>query len=343
MCRSYTVATFAALVPLVLLGSFGFPTAPEPRDNQATPARVELGRHLFYDTRLSLNNNVSCATCHQQKLAFTDGVAHPTGTTGVLHPRSSMSLVNVAYAPALTWNQPGLDSLEAQALIPLFGTEPVEMGMADQKTRLLTLLAQDPTYRKLFPAAFPGETQHTSIANLAKAIAAFERSIVSMRSPYDRYRYNHEQDAISPAAHRGEILFFSSEKAGCFQCHGGWNFSGSVRFSGGPKSLPQFHNTGLSSTRQLNASNGRFRTPTLRNIAVTAPYMHDGSIATLAGVLDHYSAGGSDGHPHTSPILQKFRLSEDDKADLIAFLESLTDASLLTDPRWSNPWPQGKP
>jgi cytochrome c peroxidase len=344
------LATGAALTqPFDWRLSPGFPQPPVPPDNPMTAPKVELGRYLFYDTRLSVNGKQSCATCHRQELAFTDGRSRAQGATGQLHPRSSMSLVNIAYAPALTWADPKLHLLEKQALVPMFGTDPVELGLLGHENRLLQDLRRVPVYQRLFPAAFPAESDPFRLENVTKALAAFERSIISTRSPYDRYRYGGDASALSTAARRGELLFFSGEKAGCFQCHGGWNFSGPLRFDARPDVEPEFHNTGVHETyAPANAGlarhtgqpqdAGKFRAPTLRNIAVTAPYMHDGSIATLEEVIDHYNRGGAL-HPNKSPILRPLQLTPTEKADLLAFLRSLTDDQLLTDPRWSNPWP----
>jgi cytochrome c peroxidase len=179
-----------------------FPPPVVPASNPMSAAKVELGRHLFYDKRLSVNGRQSCASCHKQELAFTDGLARAKGSTGELHPRSSMSLVNVAYAPVLTWANPTLTSLEEQALTPMFGEHPIEMGLKGHEEEVLDAVRADATYQRLFPPAFP----EVSIDTITKAIAAFERSIVSMRSPYDRYRWGGEQDAISAAAKRGEII-----------------------------------------------------------------------------------------------------------------------------------------
>lgn len=328
----------------------GFPLPPVPTDNPMSAAKVELGRRLFYDTRLSVNGRQSCASCHRQELAFTDGLPRARGTTGELHPRSSMSLVNVAYAPALTWADPKMDALEVQALVPMFGTAPVELGLKGQEGRLLTDLRNEPVYQGLFAAAFPGQPDPFRIENVTRALAAFQRTIISTQSPYDRYRYGGDESAISAAAKRGEKLFFSGEKAGCFQCHGGWNFSGPVRYADGPVVEPEFHNTGLyDSYRTPNTGlerhtrkpedSGKFRAPTLRNIAVTAPYMHDGSVATLEEAVDHYAKGGrARGARNRSSIIRPLSLSPAEKADLIEFLESLTDDELLKDPRWSDPW-----
>lgn len=331
----------------------GFPRPIVPPSNSMSAAKVELGRYLFYDKRMSVNGKESCGSCHRQELAFTDGRPRAEGATGQVHPRSSMSLVNVAYAPSLTWANPTLDSLEKQALTPMLGEEPIELGLKGHEREFLNTLRRDPLYQRLFPSAFPQSADIYTLENVTKAIAAFERTIISMRSAYDRYRWGGDSSAISDSAKRGELLFSSSERGGCFQCHGGWNFR-NVRFEGsqnrrgedGPRG--GFFNTGVSSYSAPNRGLyeytlrsedlGRFRAPTLRNIAVTAPYMHDGSLATLEEVLDHYAAGGKVDHPNKSRILRPFRLSEGEKRDLVEFLKSLTDEELLRDFRWNDPW-----
>lgn len=342
-----------------------FPTPPVPNDNPMSAARVELGRHLFYDKRLSVNGQQSCAGCHRQELAFTDGLSHAVGTTGELHPRSSMSLANVAYAPALTWADSALSSLEDQALVPMLGTTPIELGLKGHEAQFLAAMRRDTVYRRLVPMAFPGDKAPWTLRHVVKAIAAFERTIISVRSPYDRYRYGGERDAISASAKRGEVFFFSGQHGGCFQCHGGWNFSGSVRVASDTARSPAFFNTGLYNiageysypkpNTGLHAHTGRaedvgrFRPPTLRNIAVTAPYMHDGSIATLEEVLDHYAVGGRTiasgpfagvGHdnPNKARNVDGFTMTAQDKRDVIAFLETLTDTAFLRDRRFSDPW-----
>ena len=339
----------------------GVATPPVPADNPMSPALVELGRHLFYDTRLSGNGTQSCGTCHQQARAFTDGRPYGVGSTGASHVRNSMSLVNVAYAETLTWAHPSLTSLEAQALVPMFGTAPVELGLDDRNSGWLDRLAGDPVYRRLTPAAFPGVARLT-VSHVTQALAGFERSIVSMRSPWDRYHFDRDDTAISEAATRGEALFHS-RTLGCFRCHGGLHFSDAM--GARPTGPPAFHNTGLYNLAGVfsypardtglhaktgrPADVGRFKAPTLRNIAVTAPYMHDGSIATLGDVIDHYADGGRTiahgpdrGAGHENPLkdeaVRGFWLTTGQRADLLAFLESLTDTALLDDPRWADPW-----
>jgi cytochrome c peroxidase len=329
----------------------GFPLPAIPADNPMSGAKVRLGRYLFYDKRMSVNGKESCGSCHRQEFAFTDGRARAEGATGQLHPRSAMSLVNVAYAPALTWANPNLNSLEEQALVPMLGENPIELGLKGREAEFLNAIKRDPIYKDLFPRAFPGGGELYTLSNVIKAIAAFERSIVSVRSPYDRYRWGGDMSAISDSAKRGEILFSSSERGGCFQCHGGWNFS-AVRFAGSTgreiEGARTFFNTGLSPYLPPNRGIyeytmraediGKFRPPTLRNIAITAPYMHDGSLAILEDVIDHYAAGGKMDHPNKTRILRAFHLTETEKRELVEFLKSLTDEELLHDPRWSDPW-----
>jgi cytochrome c peroxidase len=329
----------------------GFPKPYVPPDNPMSAAKVELGRYLFYDTRMSANGKASCATCHKQELAFTDGRAVSAGATGESHSRGAMSLVNVAWSGSLTWSNPELKSLEKQALVPMFGDHPVELGLREGD-KFLPMLRSDPQYRALFERAFPADSDPFSVVNVTRALASFERSIVSARSPWDRYHYDRDDNAISDAAKRGETLFFNQHLS-CFRCHGGFNFTDSTiseRSAGRPI---EFHNTGLYNPypapndgiyefTKAPGDMGKFKAPTLRNIALTGPYMHDGSIATLEGVLNHYAAGGRNGHdsPNKDPLIGGFTLSPQDRDDLIAFLKSLTDDQVIRDPRFSNPWPR---
>lgn len=341
----------------------GVPPPPVPADNPMSIAKVELGRHLFYDTRLSANGTQSCGTCHQQALAFTDGKARSVGSTGEVHPRGSMSLANVAYQGVLTWANPTLKYLEDQALMPMYGEHPVELGLS-RSDAWIDQLKRDTMYQRLFPAAFPDAPSPVTRDNAVRAIASFERSIVSMRAPYDRYHFDRDDSAVSAAVRRGERLFHS-QPLSCFRCHGGTMFAGATSFMG-RMARPEFHNTGLYNlagavsypspntgvyevTRQP-ADMGKFKAPTLRNIARTAPYMHDGSVATLADVIAHYAAGGrtiTDGpnrgigrdNPNKSETVRGFAITSAERDDLIAFLESLTDEAVLHDPRFANPWP----
>ncbi len=180
----------------------GFPKPYVPPDNPMSAAKVELGRYLFYDTRMSVNGKASCATCHKQELAFTDGRAVSVGTACESHSRGAMSLVNVALSGALTWSNPELKSLEKQALVPMFGDHPVELGLREGD-KFLPMLRSDPQYRALFERAFPADSDPFTIVNVTRALASFERSIVSAHSPWDRYHYERDDTAISDAAKRG--------------------------------------------------------------------------------------------------------------------------------------------
>lgn len=329
----------------------GFPLPVVPADNPMTKGKVELGRRLFYDTRLSKNQTQSCASCHRQELAFTDGLARGVGSTGAVHPRSSMSLANVAYAPTITWANPLLLTLERQAQVPIFGEDPVELGHTSTP-ELEARLVSEPIYVELFAKAFPDDTKPIVLANALKALASFQRTLISANSPFDRFSRG-DGSAISEAAKRGSTLF-QSEKFECFHCHVAPLFTDHATWIGKPFTDRPYHNTGLydvdgagaypfpntgvEAITKSAADMGRFKAPSLRNIAVTAPYMHDGSIATLEEVLDHYVAGGRTASPIKDPLLVPLVVTAEERADVVAFLESLTDEEFLKDPKHSDPW-----
>lgn len=342
----------------------GFPIPKVPADNPLSREKIELGRFLFYEVRLSGNQSQSCASCHQQSLAFTDGRARAVGSTGEVHPRSAMSLANVAYATALGWANPLLDSLEKQALVPMFNERPVELGLAGKEQEMLDRLRADLRYRRLFVEAFPSQGDPFTLGNVVKAIASFERTILSGNSPYDRYVQGIDDNALSEEAFFGGRLFFS-ERLECFHCHGGFNFTASVTHEGNPFDETSFQNNGLYNIdgrgayppdnvglfeiTRVPTDMGRFKAPTLRNLSYTAPYMHDGSIATLEEVIDHYAAGGRTIHtgpyagdgsknPYKSNFVRGFVLTEEEKKELLAFLRSLDDPEFITNPRLSDPF-----
>jgi len=342
----------------------GVPLPMVPPDNLMSDEKVALGRHLFHEKRLSVNGATSCATCHVQALAFTDGLARSVGATGELHPRGSMTLVNAAWSGKLTWANHLIDTLEVQALIPMFGEQPIEMGMAGRESTIIEMLREDDYYREAFRTAFAADSDPYSILNTVRALASFVRTITSFDSPYDRFQHG-DAGALTDGQVRGMNLFFS-ERLECFHCHGGFNFTDSSTHADVLVQSVGFHNNGLyniGATGEYPSDNtglydltgerrdmGRFKAPTLRNIAVTAPYMHDGSIETLSGVIEHYGRGGriiangpyaGDGsrNPYRSEFVKGFELSAQERADLIAFLNSLTDASVLANPDYSDPFP----
>ena len=307
-----------------------FPVPKIPADNPMTEEKVELGRHLFYEPMLSGNSTTSCATCHKQSLAFTDGLAQSIGSTGGQHPRSSMSLANVAYNASYGWNDRTW-SLESQMLVPMHNEHPVEMGLKGNEEEVIERFRADADYIARFRAAFPGDPNPITLPNIVKAIASFERTIISADSGFDRYLYKDDHSGMSPAAKRGAALFFS-DRLKCSECHGSVNLSGPTTFAGTMPSDPEafFHDTGVS------GEPAKFRAPTLRNIAVTAPYMHDGSIATLKDVVVHYAAGGRTQRPKSDRV-RGFAISPAEIDDLVAFLHTLTDEKFLTNPALSNP------
>lgn len=340
-----------------------FPQPLVSAENPMSEDKFQLGRRLFYDTRLSGNGTKACASCHLQNLAFTDGKAFSTGSTGELTLRSAMPLANSVYHPTLTWANPTLTSLEKQMETPLFATAPVEMGVnpANQE-EVLQRLRIDTDYVARFKAVFPQASDPINFDNVIKAIATFQRGILSGNSRFDRHQKG--ENILTPQELRG-LNLFNSEKAECFHCHAGFNFNDQVMYAGQRVVEKPFHNTGLYNIDGLGAypipnrgvyeitrnptDMGAFRAQSLRNVAVTAPYMHDGSIASLEEVLDFYAAGGrlittgvyaGDGryNPFKSELITLIDLSAEEKADIVAFLKTLTDDSLLTNPRYANPF-----
>lgn len=326
-----------------------------PADNPMTQAKVALGRYLFYDTRLSGNGTQACASCHLQKLAFTDGRAHGLGSTGQLHPRSPMALGNVGWNATYTWANPALITLERQMTNPIFGETPVEMGVNDSNVKLvLQRLADDPTYAPRFAAAFPQDPAgQPTWDHIVKAVSSFERALITTNSKYDQVRQGRARYTASEA--RGDALFKSAD---CIQCHQEPNFGGQFLSVATVKPDVSFHNKGLYNLDGQGAypvaspgvieitgkasDMGMYRAPTLRNIELTAPYMHDGSVATLGEVIDLYAAGGRGAgkdSPLKSPLLRPRHFSAQDRADLIAFLKTLTDPQFIRDPRYSDPFP----
>jgi cytochrome c peroxidase len=326
----------------------GFPRPVVPADNPMSSEKVELGRRLFHETRLSSTGQYACATCHRPELAFTDGRPRALGGTGESVKHSAMSLANVAYNAAFTWSDARVRSLESQMRQPLFNRHPVEMGLEGGGREAVQALSGEAAYRDGFAAAFPGDTEPISMDNVIKAIAAFERSLISGRSPFDRYVYDDDPAALSDSEKRGMALFFST-RVGCAQCHSGFNFSGPLIYEGHERQRALFANTGLydvdgrgsypANDRGLidvthrAADMGKFRVPTLRNVALTAPYMHDGSVASLEQVIDHYARGGHK-NPRQDSRVRPLSLSQTERADLAAFLRSLTDREFVADPRF---------
>jgi cytochrome c peroxidase len=306
----------------------GFPTPCVPPGNPMSDAKVALGKRLFFEQRLSVTGKYSCASCHDPARSFTDGRPVAIGATGAALPHSAMALINVAYNVSFGWTEPQLSSLESQMLEPLLNRHPVELGMAGRRPAVARRLAADASYRTAFTAVFRDAGPPVTFDHIVKAIAAFERTLISGNSSFDRYVFGGQHDALSPEAKQGMALFFSP-RAGCSACHSGFNFSGNWRDSEGP--------TGAASFADNGASELPMRVPTLRNIALTAPYMHDGRFPTLEAVVDHYAQVAEKARSEPAarsgtaidPRLRTFDLTQTERTQLIAFLNSLTDASFV--------------
>lgn len=342
-----------------------FPEPRVPASNPMSAAKVELGRWLFYDTRLSADGRTSCASCHQQDRAFTDGRVRAALSDGAMGRRNTPSLVNVAYAASLTWAHPGLTRLEQQAIGPLFGRLPGERGIASGRERaILQRLRNDPWYRRQFRLAYPRYRSPVKWSTVIGSLATFQRTIISARSRYDDYVQG--RAAFTESEQRGADLF-GGPRAGCYACHGSFIFGGPARYVGAKHMRPTFQNLGLYNVDGLGAypardqglfavtgnprDMGRFRPPALRNVELTAPYMHDGSVATLEEVVRIYSEGGravmegplaGDGRvsPRKDRRMAPLNLTAQEQADLVAFLKTLTDRAVTTDPRFASPFAQ---
>jgi cytochrome c peroxidase len=339
-----------------------------PDANPPSAAKLQLGRQLFYDERLSGNGSQSCGTCHLQRLAFADGKRTPTGSTGQTLHRNSPGLQNVAYLATLTWASTSLGDLEAQIPVPIRGDDPVELGVSDgQRDEVLARFDADPAYRDAFSAAFPGSPSGATIDKIVLALATFCRSMISADSPFDRYSAG-DREALTTQQRQG-LALFNGERFECFHCHTGTNLTTSYRDRGsqlGSARRP-FFNTGLYNVDGEGGypeadqglydltlaprDRGLFRAPPLRNVALTAPYMHDGSIETLRDVVRHYAAGGrllegapnaGDGRqsPLKSGLVRGFSATDEEIAAVVAFLEALTDASFVSNPAFSDPSPE---
>jgi cytochrome c peroxidase len=289
-------------------------TAPVPADNPMTPEKVALGQMLFFDPRLSGSGAISCASCHNPGLGWEDGLPKGLGHMGTRLGRHTPTILNVAWSEPLFWDGRA-GTLEEQAMGPIVSEAEMNLPAAQAEARLRAI----PGYVDAFARVFPGKV--ISLDTIAAAIAAFERTVVSGVAPFDRW-VDGDPQAVSDAAKRGFVLF--NGKANCATCHMGWRMTDDG-----------FHDIGLAGTDPGRAKvspgivqlENAFKTPTLRNIQQRAPFMHDGSLATLAAVIDHYDQGFVQ-RPSLDSQMRPLGLTTQEKADLVAFLESLTS----TDP-----------
>ena len=313
----YTDGVWAPELPVL---PEGWPALELPRDNPYSSGKAVLGRRLFFEAALSQDRTLSCASCHQPAAAFTAaGRTLSFGVSGKPMHRNTPSLTNMGFGKSFMFDGE-FKSLEMQAVNPLFAEDEMGMKTGEIESRL----AADTLYVRLFRQAY-GEGAIT-LAGVTKALATYQRTLVSYRSPYDRWKAG-DEGALSAAAKRGEAIF-NGKKGDCSQCHT------PPLFTNG-----SFHNTGLDSVTTdvgrmlitgLAADEGRFKTPSLRNVGLTGPYMHDGRVHTLVEVLEHYNAGRVP-HPNTDALIRPLGMTSDEISDLLAFLEALSDSAFIAD------------
>lgn len=312
-------AACAAAAAATAAGGWAWPAdraAPKlPGGNAMSAARVELGRRLFYDADLSVDGSMACSTCHVQRHAFADGNATHPGVHGDPGRRNVPGLANVAWAKSLTWGDPRVRTLEKQMLIPLTGTNPVEMGMRGREGEIAVRLGRDDCYVRMFRDAFPEAGGRIDIGTIGRALAAFQRSLISADTRYDRWLAG-DASALDAEERQGARLFGRS----CASCHAGPDLTDGrfhrARFEPGDR--------GLGEITGRRADDGRFRTPGLRNVMLTAPYLHDGSARTVAEAIDR--------HPAVSP-----GMAAADRQAIVRFLGALTDRAFVSDPRYALP------
>ncbi|MDR3373900.1 MAG: cytochrome c peroxidase [Ancalomicrobiaceae bacterium] len=318
MIRDPLVPTL--VLALVAVADAGAAELVMPADNPLSAIKIELGRRLFYDADLSVNGTMSCATCHEQKHGFADGNTMHPGALGHPGKRNVPGLANVAYLKNLTWANNHLAGLEQQALNPLIGTAPIEMGVSGHLAEVVARFSANPCYVKLFAASFPERRGEISLTTATMAIAAFERTLISIDSPYDRAM--RAGQPLPPDAEAGRTVF---QTAKCDSCHTPPNFTDDAFHAVQPDGRPD-KDGGLADETGRPEDRGIFRTPGLRNVAVTAPYWHNGTAKTLDEALRMHDP--KSGVP---------RLGDGDVAALQAFFGTLTDRTFMTDPRFSLP------
>lgn len=291
----------------------GFPYPVIPSDNQPTQNKIDLGRKIFFDPILSRDSSISCSSCHHTDKKFTDGLQFSDGIDGNHTIRNAMTILNSAYQPYMFWDG-GNPTLEQQVLAPI--ANPLEMDF--DVNQVVTRMNNHPEYPMLFQKAYG---QAPSVYTLTRAIACYERTLFTGFSRYDDYLYNNNTAALSQSEINGKNIFFG-EKGECFHCHNEYNFT-DYSFKNNGLYL-QYADSGRARITGLSSDVGKFKVPSLRNVELTAPYMHDGSKATLEDVIEHYNSGGQP-HPNKSGLIQPLNLTTQEKQDLINFLKSLTD------------------
>jgi cytochrome c peroxidase len=331
--------------------------------NNFSIEKASLGRFFFYDRRMSFNQTKSCSSCHDPKFSFTDGYRRSIGALGDNHQHNAAPLINIVFNKYLTLADSSVHFPEQQINNPMFHDQPAELGWKGNEPMIMARLKKDSFYTRQMKSVYPADSDPFSMKNIQSCIASFVKTILSFDSRYDRYKYGSNQAALSAAEKSGMDLFFS-KKLGCSNCHGGINFSTPViRDSKG--NAAYYQNTGLYNIDGAGAypgydqgliqytknpaDMGRYRIPTLRNLAFTAPYFHDGTALSLEEVLSVYENAGrnnttgvyaGDGrkNPFKNPLINGFRLTSQQEKELMSFLLSLSDSSVCNNPLYANPF-----
>ncbi len=296
----------------------GFPMPDIPPDNALTKSRVELGRRLFYDPALSADSTRSCGSCHAAYLAFSDSTAVSLGIESRAGSRNAPTLANVAYQKKLL-REGGVPTLEMQIFVPIQEHNEFDYNIllvAERLNRMPEYVAMAEKAYGRMPDAFV----------ITRSIAAFERTLLSGDSPYDQWVFQGKFNALSASEKRG-LELFQSDRLNCSKCHEGFLFTNQDFTNNGLYEV--YPDSGRIRLTGLDSDRAVFKVPSLRNVALTAPYMHDGSLPTLEAVIVHYQTGGKS-HPNKSPLLKSFTLTTQERADLLAFLGSLTDEGFVT-------------
>lgn len=302
----------------------GFTQMNIPSDNAFSISRWQLGKRLFYDKTLSVNNTISCGSCHKASLAFSDSVALSNGVNEAAGTSNAPTLANVGYQTSYT-RAGGVPTLEMQVLVPIQEHNEFNTSILD----IVQKLSADATYQSMAQEAYSRSIDPYVIT---RALACFERSLISGNSRFDQYYYQGKSNALSAEELQGMQLFFS-ERTNCSGCHSDFNFT-NYRFENNGL-YQQYSDSGRMRFTHLESDRARFKVPTLRNIAFTAPYMHDGSISSLEAVIEHYNSGGAT-HPNKSALIRPLQLSPQEKASLVAFLKSLSDYTFIRNKKFKN-------
>ena len=300
-----------------------FPDFETPLDNELTAERVALGKMLFYEKAISIDSSISCESCHLQYLAFSDGKEKSIGVENRVGVRNAPSLINLAY-DEFFFRDGGVTSLETQAMSPILNVNEMAHGIHEAADRL----AQDDSYQQLAQAAYGREM---SAYVVVRALAAFQRTLISGHSRFDAYFYEDDVSIFSESEKNGKAIFFG--KGNCSNCHQGFNLTNFGFENNGLYEV--YEDKGRSRITLLIEDEGKFKVPTLRNVEKTAPYMHDGSLATLEAVVEHYNSGGKN-HINQSEFVKPLGLTEQEKVDLVNFLRTLTDDEFLNNPKFKN-------